>query len=224
MLVHLVNHIRNRVINNEDSNGMGLPTIKNIEAAERLFDCLTGWQLANDTISTYFDKHLANVEASIVAVKVVLISSLYYARIFEPLKMAVHIAGLQGLNSELKNGDINAVERIAHLDRYEVSFASKYAHFHNGDAFPIIDDFAAGAVAILQGKGFKHSYPEFYDRILSLRQNSGLNSTSWRNLDKYLWLYGQKKKSLDKGINVNKEVTTLYETAEGKILFDALEP
>ena len=203
---------------------MGLPTVRNIEAAERLFDRLTGWQLANDAISTYFDQHPTNVETSIVDVKVVLISSLYYTHILEPLKMAVHIAGLQGLDSEIKNGDTNAVERIAHLDRYEVSFSSKYAHFHNEDAFPIIDDFAAGAIAILQGKGFNRSYPEFYNRILSLRQNSGLNSTSWRSLDKYLWLYGQKKRKLDKGNAVNKEVTALYESTEGKILFDALEP
>lgn len=203
---------------------MELPTLRNIEAAEKLFDRLNGWQLANDTISIYFKEHLANTEASTVAVKVVLISSLYYARIFEPLKMAIHIAGLKGLDFELKSGDINAVERIAHLDRYEVSFASKYAHFHNEDAFPIIDDFAAGAVALLEGKGFNHSYPEFYDRVLSLRQKAGLSSISWRSLDKYLWLYGQKKKSLDKGVGVNKEVTALYKTAEGKALFDNLEP
>ncbi|MFC1981250.1 hypothetical protein ACFLVN_03300 [Chloroflexota bacterium] len=203
---------------------MGLPKARNIEAAERLFDGLTGWQLANDTISTYFDKNHANVEASIVVVKVVLISSLYYARIFEPLKMAVHIAGLQGLDSELKNGDTKAVERIAHLDRYEVSFASKYAHFHNGDAFPILDNFASGAVAILLGKSFNYTYPDFYNNISLLRQKSGLNSTDWRSFDKYLWLYGQKKKSLDKGISVNNEVTALYESTEGKILFDALEP
>ena len=203
---------------------MGLPTIRNIEAAERLFDRLTGWQLANDTISTYFDQNPSNVEASIVAVKVVLISSLYYARIFEPLKMAVHIAGLQGLDSELKNGDTNAVERIAHTKHYEVVFAGKYAHFHNGDAFPILDSFASRAVAVLLGKSFNYTYADFYDNISLLRQKSGLNSTSWRSLDKYLWLYGQKKMSLDKGIGVNKEVWELYKIPETKILFDALEP
>ena len=203
---------------------MKLPTIRNIEAAEKIFDRLTGWQLANDAISHYFDKHPGNVEALIVAVKVVLISSLYYARIFEPLKMAVHIAGLQGLDSELKSGDVNAVERIAHLDRYEVSFASKYAHFHNSDAFPILDNFASGAVAILLSKSFDYTYPNFYKNISMLRQESGLRSTDWRSFDKYLWLYGQKKKSLDKGIGVNKEVTELYKTTGGKTLFDALEP
>jgi len=203
---------------------MKLPVIKNIEAAEEIFDRLTGWQLANDAISNYFDKHPGNVEALIVAVKVVLISSLYYARIFEPLKMAVHIAGLQGLDSELKSGDVNAVERIAHLDRYEASFASKYAHFHNSDAFPILDSFASGAVAILLRTSFNNTYPNFYKNVSLLRQESGLTSTDWRSFDKYLWLYGQKKKSLDRGIGVNKEVTELYETTEGKILFDALEP
>jgi len=113
---------------------MVLPTERKIEAAEKLFDNLSGWQLANDTISTYFNQHSANVEASVVAVKVVLISSLYYARILEPLKMAVHIAELRGLDFELRSGDIKAVDRIADTDRYEMSFASKYAHFHNDDA------------------------------------------------------------------------------------------
>lgn len=203
---------------------MGLPTARNIEAAEKLFDRLNGWQLWNNTISTYFDEHSANVEAAIVTVKVVLITSLYYAHVFEPLKMAVHIAGLQGLDSELRNGDLNAVERIAKFDRYEMSFASRYAHFHNEDAFPMFDSFAARAIAILQGKGFSQSrYSDYYDVIASFRQKSGLSSITWRTLDKYLWLYGQKK-DLDKGIGVNKEVTALYNTTEEKILFDALEP
>jgi len=203
---------------------MGLPTERNIEAAEKLFSKLDGWQLANDTISKYFDKHSANVEASTVAVKVVLISSLYYARIFEPLKMAVHISGLRGLDSELRNGDISAVDHIADTDRYEMSFASKYAHFHNEDAFPIFDGFAAKAIAILQGKGFSQSrYSNYYEVISSFRQKSGISSITWRALDKYLWLYGQKK-DLDKRIGVNKEVTSLYNNIEGKRLFDALEP
>jgi hypothetical protein len=38
---------------------MGLPTIRNIEAAEQLFDMLGGWQLANDTIADYFNNHPA---------------------------------------------------------------------------------------------------------------------------------------------------------------------
>ena len=42
-------------------------------------------------------------------------------------------------------------------------------------------------------------------------------------LDKYLWLYGQKK-DLDKGKRVNAEVTALYDNQEGKKLFEALEP
>jgi hypothetical protein len=203
---------------------MGLPNIRNIQAAEKLYSGLNGWKLGDDTITTYFNTHLPNVEASIVAVKVVLISSLYYARIYEPLKMAVHIAGLGGLDSELRNGDVNAVERIAHLDRYYMSFASKYAHFHNRDAFPLCDSFAAGAIAVLQGKGFSYpKYTDYFNVITSFRQQSGLISTSWGILDKYLWLYGQKK-DLDKGKDVNKEVTALYHSSEGKILFDALEP
>ncbi len=203
---------------------MRILTKRNINAAEVLFSKLTGWQIANEAISIYFDQNPANAESSTVAVKVVLISSLYYTHILEPVKMAVHIAGLQKLDSELINGDINAVERIAHLDRYEASFASKYAHFHNRDAFPILDNFASGAVAILLGKSLKYTYPDFYNNISFLRQKSGLNSTDWRSLDKYLWLYGQKKMQLDKGIKVNKEVTALFNTSEGEVLFNDLEP
>jgi hypothetical protein len=203
---------------------MSFPRLQNITAAEKLYSGLNGWKLADDTITTYFKEHFPNDKPSIVAVKVVLISSLYYARIFEPLKMAAHIVGLQGLDSELRNGDVNAVERIAHLDRYEMSFASKYAHFHNKEAFPLYDHFAAGAIAALGSKGFSCAkYTDFFDIITSFRQQSGLLSTSWGMLDKYLWLYGQKK-DLDKGKDVNKEVTALYRSPESKVLFDALEP
>ncbi|MBA7616384.1 hypothetical protein ES703_23680 [subsurface metagenome] len=203
---------------------MGLPTVRNIEASEKLYERLSSWKIADDTITIYFGEHLRNVEAAIIVVKVVLISTLYYARIFEPLKMASHIMGLQGLDSELTSGDTRAVERIATFNRYEMSFASKYAHFHNREAFPLCDHFAAGAIAILQGKKFSYpKYTDFFTVITSFRQQSGLNSIKWGVLDKYLWLYGQKK-DLDKGKGVNKEVTALYNTAEGKILFDALEP
>ena len=203
---------------------MSLPRLINIAAAEKLYSGLSGWKLADDTITTYFNEHYPNDKPSIVAVKVVLVSSLYYARIFEPLKMATHIVGLQGLDSELRNGDINAVERIAQFNRYEMSFASKYAHFHNKEAFPLYDHFAAGAIAALQGKGFSYAkYTDYFDIITSFRQRSDLVSTSWGVLDKYLWLYGQKR-DLDKGKDVNKEVTALYRSPEGKILFEDLEP
>ena len=133
--------------------------------------------------------------------------------------------GLHGLDAQLMMGEVEAVERIAKDDRYYVSFASKYAHFHNKTAFPIFDSFAVAAMAQLQKRGFSFpSYTKFFETIKAFREQAGLASVPWEGFDKYLWLYGQKK-ALDKeNRTINKEVSTLYNSLRGHTLFEALEP
>lgn len=204
---------------------MSLPTLRNIEAAEKLYNMLDSWKLANCIISSYFKEHPANVERTVVVIKVVLISTLYVARIFEPLKMAAHIVELHGLDLQLRLGEVEAVERIAHFDRYEKSFASKYAHFHNKVAFPILDSFAVRAMAQLQERRLGiRNYTRFFEAIEAFRQQAGLTAVPWEDLDKYLWLYGQKKALDQENKSISREVTTLYGSFEGHTLFEALEP
>jgi len=204
---------------------MTYPRLRNIEAAKQLYEKLDGWKLANQVIASYFQAHPDNTKEQSVVVKVVLVNSLYFAGIREPLRMAGHMLGLHGLDAQLMMGEVEAVERIAKDDRYYVSFASKYAHFHNKTAFPIFDSFAVAAMAQLQERGFSFpSYTKFFETIKAFREQAGLTFVFWEDLDKYLWLYGQKK-ALDKGSRaISKEVRDLYDSPVGPGLFEGLEP
>ncbi|GAH89740.1 unnamed protein product, partial [marine sediment metagenome] len=205
---------------------MILPGLRNIEAAKQLYERLNGWKLANEVISSYFQNHRDNTKEQSVVTKVVLVNSLYFTNIREPLRMARHILELHELDAQLMAGEVEAVERIAQADRYYISFASKYAHFHNKTAFPIFDSFAVAAMSQLQERGRRSfpSYIKFFETIKAFREQAGLTSVSWEDFDKYLWLYGQKK-ALDKGNRtINKEVSALYDSPEGHALFEGLEP
>ena len=205
---------------------MILPGLRNIEAAKQLDEKLGDWKLANEVISSYFEAHPENTNEHSVITKVVLVNSLYFANIREPLGMARHILGLHGLDAQLEAGEVEAVERIAKDDRYYVSFASKYAHFHNKTAFPMYDSFVVDAVGRrLQERGLSfRSYTKFFETIKAFREQAGLASVSWEDFDKYLWLYGQKK-ALDKGERaIGKEVMALYDDRKIRALFERLEP
>ena len=202
---------------------MILPGPRNIEAAKELYEMLGDWKLANEVISSYFQDHPGNTKEH--STKVVLVNSLYFAGIREPLRMVRHILELHGLDAKLEVGEVEAVERIAKVDWYYVCFASKYAHFHNKTAFPIFDSFAVAAMAQLQERGRRSfpSYTKFFETIKAFREQAGLTSVSWENFDKYLWLYGQKK-ALDKGSRaISKEVRELYDSPVGYGLFERLE-
>ncbi|MBA7572205.1 hypothetical protein ES708_13981 [subsurface metagenome] len=203
---------------------MTLPGLRNIEAAKQLYERLDGWRLANEVISSYFKDHPGNTKKHSVVTKVVLVNSLYFAGIREPLRMVRHILELHELDAQLQAGGIEAVERIAQADRYYVAFASKYAHFHNKTAFPIFDSFAVAAMAQLQERGLSFpNYTKFFETIKAFREQAGLTSVSWEDFDKYLWLYGQKK-ALDKGSRaISKEVRKLYDSPVGPGLFERLE-
>ena len=203
---------------------MTLPGLRNIKAAKQLYERLDSWKLANEVISSYFQDHPDNTKDYSVVTKVVLVNSLYFTNIREPLRIARHILGLHRLDAQLEAGEVEAVERMAKDDRYYISFASKYAHFHNKTAFPIFDSFAVAAMAQLQERGLSiPNYTKFFETIKAFREQAGLSSVSWEDFDKYLWLYGQKK-ALDRGNRaISKEVRALYDSSEGHALFEGLE-
>jgi uncharacterized protein (UPF0335 family) len=167
-----------------------------------------------------------------VRVKVELINSLYRTNVLATLKMAKHIVRLKRLDDQLKKGNAKVVDRIRKAkfggkERSFLSFASKYAHFHNPDAFPIYDKYAFGAMRQLgkQRLSTPHqvdSYETFFQSMKEFRQQAGLTAISWKDLDKFLSLYGRKKR-LEKGKkDVAEEIRSLYEKSPE--LFDDLEP
>jgi hypothetical protein len=78
--------------------------LANIEAAKQIYERLDGWKLANEVISSYLQDHPGNTKEQSVVVKVVLVNSLYFAGIREPLRMVRHILELHGLDQNWRWG------------------------------------------------------------------------------------------------------------------------
>ena len=110
----------------------------------------------------------------------------------------------------------NIVEEIAKIkpEPYPRSvgpvFASKYCHFHYPQIFPIYDKFARIALSDLleKKKGeYDGKYALFKSDLDDLMEK--LNwKTSYKEIDKYLWLYGQwveYKKYKDKPLMLEKK-------------------
>jgi len=108
-------------------------------------------------------------------------------------KIADHIVSLN-IDSDLSAGNIEVVNKISRFPGKNILvFASKYCHFHQPYKFPMWDKFAATGLSDLVGKDHlrARNYNEFKSDIDILNSTSGLGLT-YKNLDEYLWLYGQK--------------------------------
>jgi len=117
----------------------------------------------------------------------------------EPL--ASHIAGL-GIDALLAEGSPEAVDLIANcppLRRY-LSFASKFCSWHNPAVYPIYD---ANARACLWGYKKQDQFAKFqqqdlwyYEKfraaVVAFRKHYGLDSLTFKQLDKFLWLSGDR--------------------------------
>jgi hypothetical protein len=206
---------------------MILPSFSNVNAAGSIYKKLKGWPKARQLILVYFGSNPHNDDELVVAVKTLLINGLYYTNLKSPLSVANHILNLDTADEKLKAGDITVVDQIARFEKFNlVSFASKYAHFHNDSAFPLYDQYVWKSLAYCwQSKPYQiPDYQAFYEIIDAFRNLAGLNDVSWADIDKYLWLLGMKK-DLEKGKTaISKEVFQLYQTSEGNELFGALEP
>ncbi len=93
-------------------------------------------------------------------------------------------------------------------------------------AFPIYDRYVRISMARfrkIRSYGVD-SYEDFFRDIDFVRTLARLTTVSWSDLDKYLWLYGQKVAMGEEKGNINQDVAKLHDTPEGRASFEALEP
>ncbi|MGH9590139.1 MAG: hypothetical protein ACRD25_07070 [Terracidiphilus sp.] len=146
----------------------------------------------------------ANDNASHVLLKVVALNSLYTTRILAVLKLAGHIAG-QGaaFDVALAAGSREAVDAIARVsvgdtDLTFYSFATKYCNWHQPNLYPIYDSrvdrylWTLKKQSLFQCEAFSqhddlHSYPKFCLMMTAFREQFGLGSFTFKQIDKFLW-------------------------------------
>jgi len=139
-----------------------------------------------------------------VLLKVAAINSLYATNIYAIVDVAKHIYELQ-IDSALLQGSIELVDKIATVKvgdkiRRNYSFASKYCSWHALHIYPIYDSFVDQILWAYQKQEsfatFKREellqYPRYREILNKFREYYGLKQFGYKDLDKFLWLYGRE--------------------------------
>ncbi|MGA2905827.1 MAG: hypothetical protein ABSD98_18535, partial [Candidatus Korobacteraceae bacterium] len=179
------------------------PTVDDVNKAEKKFDDENGsieWLLTQ-----LFEKFPDNTGPNEVLLKTKVLNLLYETRILAVNAVAQHITSLVNIDSCLTAGSPDAVDLIVSVKlgdkvRNNFSFATKYCNWHNPAAYAIYDgnvdaclwcykkqdSFTTFARQDLRYSG----YPVFLRIVTAFRDFYGLNSFSFKQLDKFLWEKG----------------------------------
>lgn len=173
---------------------MIIPTNANIDAASRIRHSLSTWDAVDTLLYSEF-KHLSsNDNLRDVTYKVTLLDKLYNCNLkANYADIAKHIVSCN-IDPDLLEGKTVVVEKITLSPLKKILvFASKYCHFHQPSKFPMWDRYAAEALHRLLGGNYpkEKNYSKYKADIDGLIQRINPD-LSYKILDQYLWLYGQK--------------------------------
>jgi len=145
-----------------------------------------------------------NVQIDEVLLKVTAINRLYSTNLYAVYPMAQHIVKLD-IDTRIKEHDPEIVAEIANLQvgekrRCFYSFATKYCSWHAQTGYPIYDSFVDQLLRFYrQRDGFAKftnaelwHYPTFRSVIQAFQRHYGLTEFSFKEIDKFLWIYGQE--------------------------------
>jgi hypothetical protein len=84
--------------------------------------------------------------------------------------------------------------------RFFYSFATKYCSWHAQDGYPIYDSFVDRLLRLYRQRDsfacFTNAelwhYPTFRSVIQAFQRHYGLTEFSFKEVDKFLWVYGQE--------------------------------
>jgi hypothetical protein len=159
-------------------------------------------------LTELFGRFPENIKFDDVLVKVSVLNAIYSTKIRDVFTVTRRILELE-IDPKLVQRNPELVNEIAKTsNRREFSFATKYCSWHQPDAFPIFDRFAAKLIYEYQQvdkfsesflkKDLKASYVTFKEIIGAFRKKYGLMDFGFKDLDKFLYSYGKEyfKKSI----------------------------
>ena len=137
--------------------------------------------------------------------KVILISTLYHARVrdkdYAPL--TEHIAKINHLDARLDEGDPTVVDEIWHAKGTSIhypSFATKFCNWHNQKRYAIYDLNAWESLIAYGKRGDSFhmterdwsQYADFLAIVKRFQNAYGLTNYSLKDIDKFLWRVGRR--------------------------------
>ena len=184
---------------------LATPTIALVEQEGKTFD--DDNQLIEDTLGLLWAQYPKNTDLRHVYVKVLVLNKLYATRVndnhVETLARHIHELALHAkLDQLLGTGAFEAVfliARCAGIKEY-LSFASKFCSWHNQGAYPIFDRNVRECLWAYQERDrfadFKKDdlfyYLKYVDKITTFRSHYGLDSLNFKELDKFMFLVGDR--------------------------------
>lgn len=180
------------------------PTAQLIEKYNEQFDSNPQTSSPDKALSKLFAAYPKNEHLDDVLLKVSALNSLYSTNIYAIYGVAQHICELK-IDRGINSSSPEVVNIISHVTiqnkpRHFYAFATKYCSFHKPEAYPIYDDFVERLIVSCQRldafASFDHNdlrdYPRYKRIVESFRAYYGLTQFSFKQLDKFLWLYGQE--------------------------------
>ena len=141
--------------------------------------------------------------------KVVLLNSLYSTNIYATFEVTLKISKIHNFRKRVMSGDLLLVDEIRkniisgkNKDFY--SFATKYCHHHNANAYPIYDSFVENSLMVFSKELFPNKiqrskmkdYHYFKGNIDSLANKWQLpEDFKYTKIDKYLWKKGKESEN-----------------------------
>lgn len=193
-------------------NNTAQPNKKDLGLAIRAwqFDC--EGRCHNASLFLLYKAYPENRCVEKVLLKVSALNDFYMTRIWKTYAVAERIAKVKGLDALIRAGSPKAVAKVAACGvnpetgakRILYSFATKYCHFHNPEAYQIYDRYVDETLRHFRRLNCTlefenrdlHDYAVFQRIVDALAQRYGLDGTR-ENIDKYLWILG-------KSLSVNK--------------------
>lgn len=147
-----------------------------------------------------------NTRTKHILFKVLGLNALYTTGIIAVRPVAKHILSLN-IDAKLAAGDATLVNEIARTPmgngkvRRNYSFASKYCSWHAPEAYPLFDSVVEKLIMAYQRmdrfaafvwQQELSDYLNFKRTVEVFRETYGLTEFSFKELDKFLWLYGKE--------------------------------
>lgn len=190
-----------------------MPNEERVKAACNEFD--QDYRAVEEALTEIFCQYRTNSAFHHVLLKVVTLNALYSTQIPvysktipNVLDVAKHICQIaHDIDSALLAGSPEIVDRIAAIavsgkkNRNYFAFATKYCSWHNPRCYPIYDSRVYEYLRLLRRQGDfatdfdlegHWKYPAFRDLMDAFREHYHLGSFSFKDIDKFLWMSGEK--------------------------------
>ncbi len=201
---------------------------------------MISWNEVDELLLREFREKRENKIFRYIGYKIELVNKLYNCNLKMDKRVVAGEIQKLNLDSIFTKKDVSPekiVERIANIHplSYKRSvgpvFASKYCHFHYPEIFPIYDKFSRNALSDLLGKKkgeYYNNYSLFKSDLDDLIASLSWKS-SYKEIDKYLWLYGQwieYKRHRDDDLTLEKKFSRRMRNfiKENLELFQKLNP